>query len=201
MFTGLVEEVGTLADREFVGLGARLRIACVRVAEGLTLGDSVSVNGACLTVVAFDLHGFAVDCVAETLNRTALGRTPVGDRVNLERALRIGDRLGGHMVQGHIDGTGTITSMESDGHGTRMRVALPTGLRRFIVEKGSVAIEGVSLTIAERHDDGLSVALVPHTMAHTTLDAGAVGRDVNVEVDVVAKYVAELVAPYRLGAA
>lgn len=186
-----------LAERVAAGRGARLRVACAGVLDGIAAGDSVCVNGACLTVVAFDEGGFAVDCVTETLARTALGRTPTGARVNLERALRLGDRLGGHMVQGHVDGTGTITSLEPDGQGTRMRVALPADLRRFVVEKGSIAIDGVSLTIAARHGDGLTVALIPHTMAHTTLDSEALGREVNVEVDVVAKYVAELVSPYR----
>ena len=197
MFTGLVEEIGAVAAITPNGPGARLTIHCETVLEGLTLGDSVAVNGACLTATEITDSSFAVDCVAETLSRTAIGTLEVGMPVNLERAMRLGDRLGGHLVQGHIDGTGEVVSLTPEGDSLRVRVRLPEDLRKYVVEKGSVAIDGISLTIAERHDDGLTVALIPHTMAHTTLGPASQGRMVNLEVDLVAKYVAQLVQPYQ----
>ena len=197
MFTGLVEEIGAVAAITPNGPGARLTIHCETVLEGLTLGDSVAVNGACLTATEITDSSFAVDCIAETLSRTAIGTLEVGMPVNLERAMRLGDRLGGHLVQGHIDGTGEVVSLTPEGDSLRVRVRLPEDLRKYVVEKGSVAIDGISLTIAERHDDGLTVALIPHTMAHTTLGPASQGRMVNLEVDLVAKYVAQLVQPYQ----
>ena len=197
MFTGLVEEIGAVAAITPNGPGARLTIHCETVLEGLTLGDSVAVNGACLTAPEITDSSFAVDCIAETLSRTAIGTLEVGMPVNLERAMRLGDRLGGHLVQGHIDGTGEVVSLTPEGDSLRVRVRLPEDLRKYVVEKGSVAIDGISLTIAERHDDGLTVALIPHTMAHTTLGPASQGRMVNLEVDLVAKYVAQLVQPYQ----
>lgn len=197
MFTGLVEEVGTVATLDVRADGARLRFRATDVLQGLALGDSVSVDGACLTVVALHDDGFEIDAVSETLARTALGRRGVGDRVNLERAVRVGDRLGGHLVQGHVDGVGEVTAVTDQGTGCRLTVGAPPELLRYVVEKGSITIDGVSLTVASRSDDGFSVALIPHTLDHTTLGTAAVGRQVNVEVDLVAKYVEALAAPYR----
>ena len=197
MFTGLVEEIGAVAAITPIGPGVRLTIRCETVLEGLALGDSVAVNGACLTATEIMDSAFSVDCVAETLSRTAIGTLEVGAPVNLERAMRLGDRLGGHLVQGHIDGTGEVVSLTPEGDSLRVRVRLPEDLRKYVVEKGSVAIDGISLTVAERHDDGLTVALIPHTMAHTTLGPASQGRMVNLEVDLVAKYVAQLVQPYQ----
>jgi len=171
-------------------------IGAAAVLDGLRLGDSVAVNGACLTAVAIDDDGFAVDAVAETLRRTSLGELRPGDRVNLERPMRLGDRLDGHLVQGHVDGVGRVASARAEGESTVLEVTAPPDLLRYVVEKGSVAVDGVSLTVAARLPEGFSVALIPHTMTVTTLGPQAVGRTVNLEVDVVAKYVESLARPY-----
>jgi riboflavin synthase len=199
VFTGLVEEVGRVVDVRPGGEGARLALRAPLVRDGLAVGDSVSVNGACLTAVALDDEGFAVDAVAETLRRTALGGLGPGDPVNLERALRLGDRLGGHLVQGHVDATGRVAGARAEGESAVLRIAAPAEVLRYVVEKGSVAVDGVSLTVAARLPDAFEVALIPHTMAVTTLGPGAVGRPVNLEVDLVAKYVEALVAPHTDG--
>lgn len=197
MFTGLVEEIGTVAALELRPDGARLRVGATRVLDGLALGDSVAVDGACLTVVGIHDDGFEIDAVPETLRRTALGDRSVGDLVNLERALRAGDRLGGHMVQGHVDGTGQISSVVDEGTGSRISVTAPPQILRYVVAKGSIALDGVSLTVAARDAAGFSVALIPHTLGETTLGRATAGRRVNLEVDLVAKYVEALAAPYR----
>jgi riboflavin synthase len=197
MFTGLVEEIGTVAALDVRSDGARLRVSATRVVEGLALGDSVAVDGACLTVVAIHDDGFEIDAVAETLRRTALGDRSAGERVNLERALRAGDRLGGHLVQGHVDGTGRISSVTDAGTGARIGVTAPPEILRYVVEKGSITVDGVSLTVAAREGEGFAVALIPHTLGATTLGGMVAGRRVNLEVDLVAKYVEALVAPYR----
>ena len=176
--------------------GARLAIAAAGVVTDLALGDSVAVNGACLTAVEVTPGGFAVDCVAETLRRTTLGDLAPGDRVNLERPMRLGDRLDGHLVQGHVDGVGTVRSVRAEGESAVLEVAPPAALMRYVVEKGSICVDGVSLTVAQRRPDAFTVALIPHTMAMTTLGPQALGRPVNLEVDVVAKYVESLAAPY-----
>jgi riboflavin synthase len=196
MFTGLVEEGGVIASVAPGGASARLVIAASAVLDGLRTGDSVAVNGACLTAVEVTGDGFAVDAVAETLRRTNLGALGPGDRVNLERPMRLGDRLDGHLVQGHVDGVGTVAAARPEGESTVLEVTAPPDLLRYVVEKGSVAVDGVSLTVAARLPDGFSVALIPHTMAVTTLGPQAVGRAVNLEVDVVAKYVESLAGPY-----
>jgi riboflavin synthase len=197
MFTGLVEEVGEIAAIEAGAHGARVRIRARRVVDGTRVGDSIAVDGACLTVTALDDAGFAVDAVPETLARTVLGRRRPGDAVNLERALRVGDRLGGHMVQGHVDGTGTVARVVPEGEGLRVRVDCPEGILRYVVEKGSITVDGVSLTVAERADRGFVVALIPHTLGETTLGGLVPGRDVNLEADMLAKYVEALVGPHR----
>jgi riboflavin synthase len=196
MFTGLVEEIGRIVAVDVRGPGSRLEIAATTVVEGLKLGDSIAINGACLTAVDFGPEGFAVDCVAETLRRTALGAIQAGAEVNLERAMQLGDRLGGHLVQGHVDGVGEITGCTAEGDGFRLRISVPAELMTFVVEKGSIAIDGVSLTVAERHTDAVTIALIPHTTAHTTLGPSRVGTFSNLEVDLVAKYVAQLAGPY-----
>lgn len=197
MFTGLVEEVGTVRARAGGTDGIRLEVGAAYVLEGLTLGDSVAVDGACLTVVHIDPQSFAVDVVAETMRRTAIGSRAVGDRINLERAVRVGDRLGGHLVQGHVDGVASVEAVAPEGEGTRVRIALPRDLARYVVEKGSITVDGVSLTVAARLDEAFEIALIPHTLDHTTLGDLAVGHRVNLEVDLVAKYVEALVHPYR----
>ena len=196
MFTGLVEEGGRIDAVVPGGQGARLSVRARVVLEDLAVGDSVAVNGACLTAVAVTGDGFAVDAVAETLRRTSLGGLVAGDRVNLERAMRLGDRLDGHLVQGHVDGVGTVRAVRPEGESAIMEVEAPAQLLRYVVEKGSITVDGVSLTVAQRLANGFRVALIPHTMAVTTLGAQALGRAVNLEVDVVAKYVESLAAPY-----
>jgi len=197
MFTGLVEEKGLLVGLERGGGGVRLSFMAPRVREGLEIGDSVAVNGCCLTVVVMGPDGFAVEAVAETLRRTTMGALEPGDTVNLERAMRVGDRLGGHIVQGHIDGTGIVAEARPEGDSVALRIGAGPDVLRYVVAKGSIAVDGVSLTVAGVLDDSFLVALIPHTMTHTTLGAEAVGRIVNLEVDVLAKYVERLAAPYR----
>jgi riboflavin synthase len=199
MFTGLVEEMGTVRERTPTAAGARLVIGCTVVRDGLAIGDSVAVNGACLTVVALTADTFAVDCVEETLRRTSVGDREPGDHVHLERAMRVGDRLGGHIVQGHVDGTGTVRAIIPEGDGVLMSVQAPDEVLRYVVEKGSITVDGVSLTVALREPDGFTIALIPHTMEVTTLGPDALGRRVNLEADVVAKYVEALVRPHVTG--
>jgi riboflavin synthase len=175
--------------------GARLEIRAPLVRDGLAIGDSVSVNGACLTAVALADEGFAVQCAPETLRRTSVGALAAGAAVNLERALRLGDRLGGHMVQGHVDATGSVLGARPEGESVVLEIAAPPEVLRYVVEKGSIAVDGVSLTVAARLPDRFTVALIPHTLAATTLGPQAVGRRVNLEADVVAKYVEALVRP------
>ena len=196
MFTGLIEEGGRIAEIRAAEKGARLAVSAVLVLDGLAIGDSVAVNGTCLTAVEITAGGFAVDAVAETLRRTALGGLTAGDPVNLERPMRMGDRLDGHLVQGHVDGIGTVRSANPEGDSTVLEISAPPELLRYVVEKGSIAVDGVSLTVAGRLDDAFTVALIPHTMSVTTLGPQALGRAVNLEVDVVAKYVEALAAPY-----
>jgi riboflavin synthase len=189
MFTGLVEAIGEVLAVQNDGQGGRvLRVAETTLASQLALGESVAVNGACLTVVDRDADSFRFQAGPETLDRTNLGRLAVGDPVNLERALRVGDRLGGHFVQGHVDGVGRVRTVTEEG----FVVEAPVELLRYCVEKGSVAVEGVSLTIADLREDSFTVALVPHTREATTLGALSPGDEVNLEVDLLAKYVERL---------
>jgi riboflavin synthase len=191
VFTGLVIARGTVSALERDGEGARL---CVRtdLAGELAPGDSIAVNGVCLTAVEPDGESFAADVMPETLTRSSLGPLAAGDEVNLELPLRVGDRLGGHVVQGHVDGTGTVRSVHANGFARVVRVAARRELLRYVVEKGSIAVDGVSLTVAEVDDDGFSVSLVPETLERTTLGGAEPGRTVNLEVDVFAKYVEKL---------
>ncbi len=183
MFTGIVEELGRVARRD----GGRLRISATTVLDDIELGASIAVNGACLTVVGWDDGWWEADVVDETFSRTSLGALAAGDPVNLERPVRVADRLGGHLVQGHVDAVGTIVSPAPD-----LRVSVPAALLRYIVEKGSITVDGVSLTVAAVHADGFSVAVIPHTAAVTTLGHKGAGDPVNIELDVVAKYVESL---------
>ena len=196
MFTGIVCERGRIVSAESNGSGAvRLRIAAARTAPETKIGDSVAVSGCCLTAVEAADGELAFDAVAETLARTTLGALVAGDDVNLEPALRAGEPLGGHYVQGHVDGTACVRTHDPDGDGTRLWLDLPEALLRYCVEKGSIAVDGVSLTIAELDADGIAIALVPHTLRETTLGGLEPGDEVNVEADVLAKYVERLATP------
>ncbi|GIX07901.1 MAG: riboflavin synthase subunit alpha [Candidatus Poribacteria bacterium] len=188
MFTGLIESVGTVARIERRAGGARLTVA-VAWAEELRLGESVAVNGACLTVAWRGSGLWAADLSAETLRRTTLGRLQVGDRLHLERALRVGDRLGGHLVQGHVDEVGMIRELRPEGAGMWMEIAVSPENHRYLAEKGSVAVDGVSLTVAALTPTGFGVALIPHTLERTTFTERRPGEPVNLEYDVLAKYV------------
>ena len=195
MFTGLVQGVGELLAREARGGDARLRIAFGTLdAAGVVPGESIAVNGACLTVVAFDAAAFEVDASNETLSLTTLGTLPVGATLNLERALRADERLGGHLVSGHVDGVGRVLTIEPDARAQRWRIAAPAPLRRYIAKKGSICVDGVSLTVNETDDEGFEVALIPHTVAHTAFATTRPGDAVNLEVDLVARYVERLLA-------
>lgn len=196
MFTGLIADIGT-AERVDAGAdGARVRIRTALAGE-LSEGDSVAVNGACLTAARVDGDAFEADVMNQTLERTSLGRLGPGDRVNLELPLRLSDRLGGHMVQGHVDGTGEVGEVIEDGFARRLVIEAPDALGRFVVERGSVAVEGVSLTVAAVTNGGFEVALIPETLERTTLGEAAEGTKVNVELDVVARYVERLVSGFE----
>jgi riboflavin synthase len=188
MFTGIVRELGRVEAFD----GSRLRVAAPETAPGVAVGDSVAIAGVCLTVVENGGGGLAFDAVPETLSRTSLGRLGAGDAVNVEPALRAGDPMGGHVMQGHVDGVGTVRAVEPEGDGRRIWIDTPPEVLRYCVEKGSVAIDGTSLTIAALDDTGFAVALIPHTLAVTTLGALAPGDPVNLEADVLAKYVERL---------
>jgi riboflavin synthase len=198
MFTGIVRERGRVLAAERKGDGLRLRIAAPEIAAATGIGDSVSVSGCCLTAVAVADGELAFDAVSETLSRTNLGALEAGAEVNLESALRAGDALGGHYVQGHVDGVARVRAHDRDGDGSRLWLDLPADLLRYCVEKGSLAVDGVSLTVAEIDDQGVAIALVPHTLEATTLGRLEPRGEVNVEVDVLAKYVERLASPTRV---
>jgi riboflavin synthase len=195
VFTGLIEDLGTVESIERTGDGAKLRISS-RLSGELALGDSIAVNGCCLTATAVDGGSFETEAMNQTLQVTALGAVEEGSRVNLELAMRAGDRLGGHIVQGHVDGVGTVVSAEDDGFARRLRVELPPQLLRYVIDKGSITLSGVSLTVAKLGDSWAEVSLIPETLERTNLGEAAPGDKINVECDVVAKYVERLVAPF-----
>jgi riboflavin synthase len=196
MFTGLIQAVGQVAAIEHQESSARLEISSTEIAAQIAQGDSVSVNGVCLTVVSFDQSKFAVDVMVQTLNLTSTGSLEVGSAVNLELATRTADRLGGHIVQGHVDGVAKVVSISADSKWTRMDISIPKSLMKYVVAQGSICIEGVSLTVGELNDpaDQISVWLIPETLANTNLSQKQVGDQLNIEVDVLAKYVERLIA-------
>jgi riboflavin synthase len=193
MFTGIVEELGEVVE-VVAGPATRLTVRGPLVSADATRGDSIAVNGVCLTVVDVASGTFSVDVVAETLSRSSLATVSAGDAVNLERAATLATRLGGHLVQGHVDGVGTLLERTAGG---RIRVGVPPGLSRYLVEKGSVTVDGVSLTVVEAGADFFTVALIPTTLAITTLGRTPLGGRVNLEVDVIAKYVERLLSATR----
>jgi len=196
MFTGLIEGVGTLSAREDRQGDARIRVQAGTLPfAGVALGESIAVNGACMTVVEFDADSFAFDASNESLALTTLGRLPVGAAVNLERALRADARLGGHLVSGHVDGIGTVLGITPDARAQRWRFAAPTALMKYIARKGSICVDGVSLTVNAVEGAAFEVALVPHTVAHTAFASTRVGDAVNLEIDLIARYVERLLHP------
>jgi riboflavin synthase len=197
VFTGIVRELGRVVSIDGGPDGVRLELEAPQAAAAAGLGDSVAVNGCCLTVVGSDGGRLAFDAVPETLRRTTLGALRPGDPVNVEPALRVGDPLGGHFVQGHVDGVGRVQSIEAEGEGLRVFVAAAPEILRYCVEKGSITVEGVSLTVAELAENAFAVALIPHSLAETTLSELAPGREVNLEVDVLAKYAERLLGGSR----
>lgn len=195
MFTGLIQDIGTVESIESGAEGARLRIATSLGSE-IASGDSLAVDGACLTATSADADGFETEAMNQTLDVTSLGGVEAGDRVNLELAMKASDRLGGHIVQGHVDGVGEVASVAEDGFARRLRVALSPELLRYVVEKGSIALAGASLTVAALGDDWAEVSLIPETLERTSLGESVPGDKLNVECDIVAKYVERLVSPF-----
>ncbi|OAR27366.1 riboflavin synthase subunit alpha [Streptomyces sp. ERV7] len=192
MFTGIVEELGEVTAVEKLGDSSRFRLRGPVVTEGAQHGDSIAVNGVCLTVVEFGDGEFTADVMEETLKRSSLGALEVGSRVNLERPMAVGGRLGGHIVQGHVDGTGAIVARTPSENWEIVKVSLPAELSRYVVEKGSITVDGVSLTVVDAGPDYFTISLIPTTLALTTLGLKQPGDPVNLEVDVIAKYVERL---------
>ncbi|MFJ6751654.1 riboflavin synthase [Streptomyces sp. NPDC091266] len=192
MFTGIVEELGEVVAVENLGDSSRFRLRGPVVTDDAKHGDSIAVNGVCLTVVDTADGEFTADVMAETLHRSSLGALATGSRVNLERPMALGGRLGGHLVQGHVDGTGTIAARIPGEHWEIVKISLPGALARYVVEKGSITVDGVSLTVVDAADDHFTISLIPTTLALTTLGIKQVGDPVNLEVDVLAKYVERL---------
>jgi riboflavin synthase len=200
VFTGLIQELGTVDEVERTDAGARLRVRGA-VARDLREGDSVAVNGVCLTATGVNGGAFTADVMAETLRRSSLGGLHAGDAVNLELPLRASDRLGGHVVQGHVDGLGTVREVRDEGFARLLWVDVPPDLLRYVVAKGSIAVDGISLTVADLDGAGVAVSLIPETLERTNLGAARAGTPVNLEVDVLAKYVERLVSGHRDGGA
>ena len=192
MFTGIIEEVGSLKKLQKEAAGAVFEISCKRVLEGLQIGDSIAANGVCLTATAFTSHSFTAAAMHETLRRSTLGNLHPGSPINLERAMAANGRFGGHMVAGHIDGTGTISNIEKDGNAVWYTLQASPQILRYIVEKGSVALDGISLTVAEVRADYFKVSVIPHTLAQTALAQRRTRDCVNIENDIIGKYVEKL---------
>lgn len=193
MFTGIIEGVGRIARREALGGDVRFHVQVGTLPfDAVQLGESIAVNGVCLTVIAFDASSFQADASTETLGLTTLGQLAEGAYVNLERAMRPTDRFGGHIVSGHVDGVGSVVSIHEDARALRWRFAAPAALLRYIAKKGSICVDGVSLTVNAVDDAGFEVALIPHTVAHTAFAHTGVGDAVNLEIDVIARYAERL---------
>jgi riboflavin synthase len=201
MFTGIIEEVGSILRMDRSGLNTNLCIKASKVLEGTKIGDSIAVNGVCLTVTAMTDNSFNAFAMAETMRRTAFSSFKIGFKVNLERAMAMNDRFGGHIVSGHIDGTGVIKEYRKEGNSTWVEITAEAPIMRYVVEKGSIAIDGISLTVARVTKDSFSVSVIPHTGTETTLLQKRPGDKVNLENDIIAKYIEKLVVPYKNGEA
>lgn len=193
MFTGLIEEIGIVQSVHHNGESAVLSLNAHTVISDLRIGDSVSTNGACLTVTSFSTSGFTMEAVAETMQRTNLSELSIGDKVNLERALKMGDRLGGHLLSGHIDGTGTIKQISEEGNAYIVSIKTHPSILKYIIEKGSIAIDGISLTVMNLEESSFRVAIIPHTSHKTTLINKKAGTTVNIECDMIGKYIERFV--------
>lgn len=194
MFTGIVEEVGYIRGVKKGVKSAELLIGAEKILDDIHEGDSIAVNGICLTVTSFDEEGFSVDVMHETLNRSSIGNVRTGSAVNLERAMQVGGRFGGHIVSGHIDGTGVIADIQKDDNAIWYKIRADLGIMRYIIEKGSIAMDGISLTVAKIEPETFSVSVIPHTASHTILTQKKIGDKVNIENDCVGKYVEKLLA-------
>ena len=194
MFTGIIEELGSVKDLRREAVGARLAISASVVLDGTAIGDSICVNGVCLTVVALGKAEFSADVANETLKVTNLGDLKVGQKVNLERALRLSAKIGGHLVTGHVDATGRVREKRQEGNSWRMFFDAPANVLRYVIKKGSIAIDGISLTVADVDASGFSIAMIPHTAKMTTLGFKSPGESVNLETDVIGKYVEKLLS-------
>lgn len=197
MFTGIIEELGTISSISRTAASAVLTISASLVLEDVQLGDSIAVNGVCLTVTSFTATSFTADVMHETLNRSSLGALRLGSKVNLERAMSAGGRFGGHIVSGHIDGTGKVTDIRKDDNAVWYTISASPDILRYIVEKGSIAIDGISLTVAYVDNRCFKVSIIPHTSANTTLALRKTGDTVNLENDCIGKYVEKLLQPYQ----
>ena len=200
MFTGIIEEIGEIKRIERGSQSAVLHIRCQEVLKGTKVGDSIAVNGVCLTVTSMESHGYTADVMAETLDRSSLGTLGRGSRVNLERAMPADGRFGGHIVAGHIDGTGTVMAVTRDETAVWYRISAGSQILRYIVEKGSITIDGISLTVAKVTGEDFSVSIIPHTQANTVLADRAAGDIVNLETDIIGKYVEKLLQPQEVPA-
>lgn len=194
MFTGLIEETGTITNFVKGSKSAQISISAKKVLDDLKIGDSINTNGACLTVTVLNNHGFTVDVMAETLRSTALSGLATGQKVNLERALKISDRFGGHLVSGHIDGTAKIIDIKKEGIATLFSIQPEVGLMKYIINKGSVAVDGISLTVSEIHSKYFIISIIPHTASNTTLLSKNIGDKINIETDMIAKYLHRLIS-------
>ena len=196
MFSGIIETIGAISSLRKDANGARITIEAPGVLDGVRLGDSIALNGVCVTVVAFDERKFDADLSVETLRRTNLGELEIGDRCNLERAMALGERLGGHLVSGHVDGVGEIRSRKNEGDSIWLTFEAPVEVMRYVVYKGSIAVDGISLTVAACDNKTFSVSIIPHTSEQTTLTEKKDGAAVNLEADLIGKYVEKLLAPH-----
>ena len=197
MFTGIIEEIGKIIKIESIAGGKKLKILMDRISDDIKIDDSIAVNGVCLTITGIDKSGVWLDIVGETLEKTTLASMREGGSVNLERALRLSDRLGGHLVQGHVNGVGEITQISKRGENYYLEIFLPPDLIRYVVNEGSITVDGISLTIARIENMRIGISIIPHTWQHTMLSNARVGQKVNIETDVLAKYVEKILNNFR----